>query len=613
MIQTRTRQETLKPENLKQENLKVIARLLQERLHLELPQRLPVRIQCALHYGQLLVLAEHRPGVRAQVGETFEALTQAIAALIPDLAEDLKLYLRVAGHERPYAFEALRSTSGKPAAETTPDEDTSLHSPGEDPLADRSDESEDEESAIALAVSAFPPNPFDELALDPQDAEQIAVRPQQKRARKPAPPWLVPLSASIVTALVAGGSAFYALSRPCAIGRCELIDRAEQLSQGSAAELQAVEYKHQLLDIHEKLDKATTMLERIPSWSGASDRAATLIRSNRVQLDGITEVVAALDRGLATAESAKNPPHSVEIWQEVAAGWDEAIAQLEAVSPDSPVYPFAREKLQEYRQNRTAIDRRIDNERQAQAQLQSAQSAGQVIKARQGVAQTTESWERIIASWDEAIAQLERIPDGTTAVRQARQLIAAYQTEATRARDRLYEEQLAQNAYDRAVLEVDRAEGFQQQNQWTLAVEAWTNASTYLEQIPLGTYPYAKAAKLGKTVKPALAEAREILDRAIARQDADAALKKTCSGSVEVCAYSVSDRVLRVQLQPDYLSEVRKTATTADRTGNPKVRADLTEHVQTLQNALETISDNTQIPLELYDPYGALLGRHTPR
>ena len=45
---------------------------------------------------------------------------------------------------------------------------------------------------------------------------------------------------------------------------------------------------------------------------------------------------------------------------------------------------------------------------------------------------------------------------------------------------------------------------------------------------------------------------------------------------------------------------------------DPKVRQGLDLHVNTLRTALEAIADNAQLPLELYDPYGAFIGRHVP-
>lgn len=70
--------------------------------------------------------------------------------------------------------------------------------------------------------------------------------------------------------------------------------------------------------------------------------------------------------------------------------------------------------------------------------------------------------------------------------------------------------------------------------------------------------------------------------------------------------------MISVWLSAEYIRKIQQTATVASTNPDPKVRQGLDLHVKTLRTALEAIADNAQLPLELYDPYGAFIGRHTP-
>lgn len=94
-----------------------------------------------------------------------------------------------------------------------------------------------------------------------------------------------------------------------------------------------------------------------------------------------------------------------------------------------------------------------------------------------------------------------------------------------------------------------------------------------------------------------------------ARQD----LKTACTGSPTICSYSVSRDLITVRLAPNYVEKIEETAITGDRSGNPEKRNEAEKHVQTLKIALESISDNAQIPLEVYKPNGQKIGVHIPQ
>ncbi|MCT7983840.1 hypothetical protein NG796_11080 [Laspinema sp. A4] len=623
-------------------DLKMIAELIEERLHAELPENLPLRIRCAYKQGNLIVLGEHTPEVKLDLPPTFKAIQQAILALVGYLPGQLRLYLRVKGQKTPYAYHAFKTPQplgavmdpegGQPVLLLDRPPHRATHRREAAPPV-----SEEARQAMDLAAAAFPLNPFDapppedafeeQLELEPepqrqrqrpqqrssqrQRAQQREPQRQQKLGNQPSS-WLLPFSACASIALVLGSATFYALSRPCAIGTCQQLVTANELTQDSAELLQAAQYQQQIQAARAQLTSASQLLTGIPLWSKDYGTAQRLLRRNRNLTAGLDEMVNALDTALSAVAQGKNPPHPLQVWEGVASNWQQAIAFLESVPPDSPVYPLALEKLPTYRANLTEIKQRIQAEKTGREQMQAILSVAKVAQARSGVAQSVESWETIYTSWEQVIKQLEALPRGTMAHQEASQLLPSYRSQLELSRDRKTKEKIATEAYESAILAADRAENAALNNQWSQAVDQWNQAVTSAEQVPTGTYYYPKTAASLQEFKAQREVAQEELKKAnlIAKTRAD--LNTTCQGNPKVCEYTLTDSVISVWLSADYIRKIQQTATVATTNRDPKVRQSLDLHVNTLRTALEAIADNAQLPLELYDPYGSFIGRHTP-
>jgi hypothetical protein len=60
------------------------------------------------------------------------------------------------------------------------------------------------------------------------------------------------------------------------------------------------------------------------------------------------------------------------------------------------------------------------------------------------------------------------------------------------------------------------------------------------------------------------------------------------------------------------VNKIQSTAKAADQSGDPKKRSEAENHVQTLKVALETISQNAQISLEVYGANNEKVATHVP-
>lgn len=93
-----------------------------------------------------------------------------------------------------------------------------------------------------------------------------------------------------------------------------------------------------------------------------------------------------------------------------------------------------------------------------------------------------------------------------------------------------------------------------------------------------------------------------------ARQD----LGKLCSGNPKVCNYSVTESLITVRLTSEYVNQIQSTAKNADQAGDSKKRSEAEKHVQVLKVALETISQNAKISLEVYGANNEKIATHVP-
>jgi hypothetical protein len=90
------------------------------------------------------------------------------------------------------------------------------------------------------------------------------------------------------------------------------------------------------------------------------------------------------------------------------------------------------------------------------------------------------------------------------------------------------------------------------------------------------------------------------------------ALKKVCEGQLKVCSYKVTNDKISVTLLSDYAKTVRQRATDANKEADRNAQVGLRKHVDSLGDALETVSNTSEIPLHLFSDGGKLLQVYSP-
>jgi ribosomal protein S15P/S13E len=124
----------------------------------------------------------------------------------------------------------------------------------------------------------------------------------------------------------------------------------------------------------------------------------------------------------------QNPPHPVEVWEQAAVKWQEAIALLEEIPEDSSgISPKAKQKLASYQTNYTAISNRLATEQKAAADMEAAKKlAWEAAVMVQNPPHPQQVWQNAQSKLQESINLLEAIPQGTFVKEEAEGKVADY-------------------------------------------------------------------------------------------------------------------------------------------------------------------------------------------
>jgi len=623
----------------RQSNAQILEVKLQKHLQAAGFKNLPLYISCDFRDESLTVVGEHPRSLVLKAKPTFAVLEAAILEIEPESIQQIGLCLKITGQKQPYAFHSFTmhhpvlsrpktveifKKPEIPAAETgivlaenpadTADvaEDlpleTEVKNAGGDEYFPNFSDSSSNSEPIAFKVTTIPGD-FAENPFNPLDMEAVTVSQTPKYS-----PWAVLAATGIVSLaaiILAGG--YYLLSRPCAIGECPALANAKQLSDNSIRTLKTSKVANSPEEAQKQVKGAIALLEPIPAWSIHRGEAQTALEKYRQQSQNVNSAIDGARLAESAARKTGNPPYSAANWQEAQALWQSAIAQLGEIPRDSPVYPFAQKKSQEYRKNLASGNKQLSTEKQAEKTLIEAKSTAQLAEAREAVAQTAETWDQVQAGWEKSLAILSEIPSSTQSYQQGKLLVPKYETKLSQARERKNVEGIAENAYTQAVTLAAEARIFEGKNGWFKASENWRRALSYAEQVPTATSYSQKAKPLIDSYTNSLREAEVRLQEERRLQKARTDLDKTCKGKPKICDYTVSKGLIAVQVTPDYVQKLQQTFIQANNNNSVKTRQAVQKHVETLQKALEAIGDNAKIPMQVYDGDGKRIASHEPK
>ncbi len=628
------------------DDLKILECFLQNSLHAHLGRIIPFRVQCLYKDDTLWVLAQHPADVVLDIPDTFRVLERALQAEEPKTPLAVKLYLRAEGNQRPYSQQsftvyplvqkivpgeaapemtgmsedqiALESDlsniePGKPLRvdKTTPIGSPSTTTQGVVSLDDEYARSKDTEDRIVkIDADAFVADIENSFGSGFERPDSTMYPSAVKHTNSKLKPILGGLSL-----LVAGLGAGYMGTRPCVLQPvCAELNTANQSAQSSFAIVNNPGATgKEILNAQQQLHQSIESLKSIPAWSGSYSTAQQALQTTEPQVTHLDNTVAAMNKAFKAATVVKNPPIPLAKWEESRQMWTESIATLGKIPTTSKVYPLAQQKLTDYQGKLADIQRRIGVETTAEEKLKSAVEGAKSATQAQAVAKSLAEWRGVKTQWDKVGNELSSIPSTTTVYAQAQTLLKSAQPQIATVQEKVQLEDNAVENYNKAVKLAQSAKLAQKNDQLTEAVAQWNQSVVAIQSISPNTAVYSQAKPLVFEYTKSFQQAEEQLKTsqkiALATKD----LQQTCAGNPQICTYTVTSKGIAVRLMPLYTQTVMQTAQAASLQGDSSAKMGLIDHVNTLGNALQTISDNVKLPLEVYGADGKQIQNYRPQ
>lgn len=646
-------------------------RPLEEYLNEQFAEGSGLEIRCAPREDRLLVLVEHAIAVQPPIQQTFAEVKAKLESIPPAVwsavwtadperktpPESLKasFFIRVLHQKQPYGnaeetviplsqetgrglgLELLEGDSV--VAETVLDQGQPLLPAAStlDQLLGDADFSEevslDPEVAAAfspehLRLEPLPPTrdpdtPAAAPPLEASDAERLDDAsgddahpdegdedyedegPIQEPFHIPRSVWAAGLGLCLFTF----GSSFYVASRPCWFRSCPPLTVAQEQVEEVNGMLQVASTWDDLEAARQELSEALRQLRAVPGWTSHGEQARSLRTRYRRLLKSLTPLQDALEQADLAQQKSGVGQLKIKQWQEVMVHWEAAIAQLKGVAPDSPMYALAQDKLAQYEANFETASNRLAQEQEAQRLLSEARSLASEAPKTSDDLEMLAFLQRTQIKLQDALFTLRQVPRGTTAYTEAVRLMSRYESELSLNQGQQTREEFIVNSYRDAQGSAESAKIAEANGRWPDARDHWKAAITSLNQVPSASSYYAEAQGMLSEYAYALQEAEKEAQKYAELEKIKAELDEVCDGSPQVCRYDVTPQLIKVTLTLDY----ERAILTAGSVGDEDSRISALNHVHSLETALEKTSNRAQIPLELYDPDGVLVGMHQPR
>lgn len=206
-------------------------------------------------------------------------------------------------------------------------------------------------------------------AIAPQPAEELAQTEADDRPPALPNPVASPssrkpkafIAAIALLGLAVGGSAIAALKvQQWALTTSTTIGTEIETAQ-KRVDIDLLKQQRQTLQT------VTAILDRIPNLPGLNYQQAQANLPQMRSLQTTVELDLTATERLKLAETlameaavlVQNPPHPVQTWAKAREKWQQAIGQLESISPDTIVSSTAEQKLSSYRTNLANINNRM--------------------------------------------------------------------------------------------------------------------------------------------------------------------------------------------------------------------------------------------------------------
>ncbi len=582
---------------VQQEDLQILATILQEHLNAEVLSGELFRVKCALKNDQLMILSEHPLGVTTHTQQVFAVLEEALESLPGCRKQQVEIFLRVVGEKLPYAKHSLIVKVGgqeDKGDKGTRGQGSRGHFAGD--TLQREFVSPSASSFVAYSASS------EEEAFDPiTDAPDLSSVTTLKRSLSVKP--ILIGTGLLGIALL---SSAYLLTRPCVISECKEIQTAAELQKLSKQLTRNATSEEELAKLHAQFKSASTNLKNVPGWSLRHQQAQQLFAHLSGQSEKINSVVKALKAASLAELKTQTPVNNIQELHNKQQLWRQAIAPLEGINPENELYGLVQRKLSLYRLRLQTVNQQLLNEEKWSKKLAASKSVANVAAQWETKAKSLKDLQKVQSTWQVVVNALRIIPQSSPEYKEAQKLLDDYRPRLATARDRATSEQLAAKSYQQAINTANQAKAYEGQNQWQAARANWYLALNTVKQIPTDSFYHSQAQLLIQPYADAFKQAEQQAQIAGNLEQTRTDLVKTCSSQIRICTFTIDKKGITVKITPRYEQALQNSLANAN-PQDPSSFADVSNHLQVLQSALSTISENANLPLIVYDAQGQVV------
>ncbi len=574
-----------------QEDLQLLSKILQERLRYSVDASEFFQVRCAVKKDQLMILVEHPPEATVNTEAVFKELETVLESLPTHKKQKVELFVRMSGTKFPYAKHSLNLRVEKNWESKTSEISEIIE------ISIEKQTPETSESQFLSSSDSPSPTPNSPLPTP--------------NSPLPTPNSPLPLLGSFLFIAAAFGAGAFLVTSPCLMFECKEIQTAEALQNSFQQLASNANSEEELVQMQKRLESVTVALKAIPPWSPRHQEAKKLT----TDLSGKSEQVSQVVKGFAAANSAlqktQTPANSLEELQLRQEMWRHAITPLETINSNSDLHGLVQQQLSLYRLRLQTVNQLLITEERWLKKLAASKAVANEAIKREAVAKTAEDWQKVLSTWQVVVNALTPIPQTSPSYQEAQKLLAEYQPQLAKVRERSTKQLFAAQTYNQAINAAEQAKSYEQQNQWQAAVTQWQQALTTAQQIRSDNPYYQKAQTLIEPFSISLRQAQAQMQPRTDENKTRTDLEKTCAGDVRICNFILDDKGITVRITPEYEQTLQTSLVNASNTGDGEAVNNVTLHLKVLQEAFEVISENSNLPLLVYDAKGAVIHRRT--
>jgi hypothetical protein len=500
----------------KLDDLKVLECALQDRLYAHLGRVVPFQVQCVFKEGVLWVLAQHAAEVVVDTQETFRILEKTLQAEQPESQLPVKLYLRKSGDKQPYSMENFTvypSVKERISREAAPAiDETELHVPDSEPGLSPNPEPTTKEEVIGTTatpavIAAAVAGTDTVAAAGPVDAEEVTrakdILDRLALNDSPTPQTPITPNSEIPTAeatLTDESTLEQDLFRPTTSNNSDL---------PNAKEAEAFANDIQSSFAYTNGQKPRPALKKWLVGGGVGLLAiagAGFGLSRPCVLRTCPQIEQSRSLAIKSLDTIGRPSTGKEIL-DAQTDLHKSIETLKSVPFWSSSYGTAQEKIKQYSIYADHLDMAVAGMKKA------SQASGKISK--QPVAQ--ETWKESQKLWNEAIAELQKVPSDSKIYPLAQQKLQEYQQKLDVVNQNITSEVNADKnlASAKAIATSNAAKQAQAKTleEWQGADKEWKNFEQLVATVPDETTAHSTAQKLLQEYTPQIAAVRDKLNK----------------------------------------------------------------------------------------------------